>query len=646
MRRIGTTLTAIVLMATACTGGSAQGTTGVRLRFQPGGTLKLAIITPRSWPFTFDPQRNYSNPELFRCCLIRTLMSYNGKPADQGGAVIRPDLAASQPDVSPDGLTWTFHLKKGIQYAPPFEDREIEAQDFITALKREAKVGSPANGGYSFYYSPIVGFDDYANGQATSISGLRAVDSHTLVVRLREPTGDLGYRMALPATAPIPAEAAKGHADYGRFLVSSGPYMFEGSQKLDFSIPANRQQPVAGYTPILQTKKGQTQGSITLVRNPSWKRSTDPLRAAYVDRVEVSLAFDIKNWSAGLATFRAAKRKAFARVESGALDIVLDTNPPRAVQTDPQEAGRSFVNEASLVDYISMNLAVPPLDDIHVRRALNLAIDKAGLRQRWGALSGPIPEAGGSGFIADHLAPDGVEGGLLLDYRPSWITPSAGGDVRRARAEMRLSGYDRNHDGICDAQACRHVSLVETSVWPRSFDPLVERDFKRIGVDLQIRRYDPPVFYSKDGPLSPGARSAMVAINWGNDYPSGSAFFPDLFYGPNLRSSNPVAFNDFSLLGATNRELRRWGYSLRDVPTIDDRISQCDATPEGDGQTRCWADLDRYLMEKIVPWVPFLFQGATRLVSRRVQHYSFDQFSGAAALDQIALTRRAIEGAS
>ncbi len=65
--------------------------------------------------------------ELFRCCLLRTLMSYNGQPTSEGGAELRPDLADGLPEVSPDGLTWTFRLKPGIRYAPPFADREIVA---------------------------------------------------------------------------------------------------------------------------------------------------------------------------------------------------------------------------------------------------------------------------------------------------------------------------------------------------------------------------------------------------------------------------------------------------------------------------------------------------------------------------------------
>src|SRR5262245_32569369 len=86
-----------------------------------GGTLRMTPFTPRdspSLPFSSPAQldQGTSAPdavELFRCCLVRTLTSFAGLPADRGGAVVRPDLAVSLPAVSADGLTWTFRLRSG-----------------------------------------------------------------------------------------------------------------------------------------------------------------------------------------------------------------------------------------------------------------------------------------------------------------------------------------------------------------------------------------------------------------------------------------------------------------------------------------------------------------------------------------------------
>jgi peptide/nickel transport system substrate-binding protein len=180
-----------------------------------------AEARPGSVEHALDPQFEYVPTywELYRCCLLRTLFSYSGRATGQGGATLRPDLAAAQPRVSRDGLTWAFQLKHGLHYAPPFQAREIVAGDIVRALEREFRLGADAS--YSFYYTVIEGTDAFAAHKADSISGLEVPDPYTLVVHLTQPTGDLGYRFSLAATAPIPAGADRGHdRDYGRYLVS------------------------------------------------------------------------------------------------------------------------------------------------------------------------------------------------------------------------------------------------------------------------------------------------------------------------------------------------------------------------------------------------------------------------------------------
>ena len=133
---------------------------------------------------------------------------------------------------------------------------------------------------YAYQYSVIRGFGDFADGAADSIVGLETPDDHTLVVQLDEPTSDLAYRLSLPAAAPVPDGAAEGHdRDYRRFVVASGPYMVEGSDLLDFSVPPAEQEPLTGFVPADIAEDGSlvSSGSLTLVRNPSWDSSSDGL---------------------------------------------------------------------------------------------------------------------------------------------------------------------------------------------------------------------------------------------------------------------------------------------------------------------------------------------------------------------------------
>jgi peptide/nickel transport system substrate-binding protein len=523
------------------------------------------------------------------------------------------------PTVSGDGLTWTFHIRPNIHYAPPLGRIEVTAQDFVRALERAA-CRKCSRGGYSFYFSGIKGFDVFAEHRARSISGVRAPDDHTLVVDLTHPEGDLGNLFALAATAPIPPSPARpgarlgvatGHdAGYGRYLVSTGPYMIAGSQRLDFSN-LDHEQPVAGYRP------GR---SIRLVRNPSWRRATDPLRGAYVDRIDAVI---------GQSEVLAARA-----VEEGDADVVftnIHSDPLAIVRRylgSPRLRGRVHTASVNEIDFINLNVAEPPFDDVHVRRAVNYVIDKQRvlrLLEMPGVLPGSV-----FGKVAGHLAPDSLEDGLLLNFNP-YGSVGNHGDVVAARREMAKSRYDVDHDGICDASACR-------SVWVPSFESrmsadagrVIARNLRTIGLRLRLQRVGVNGFFST---VADPRRHVPMGLGngWLSDFPNGSQYFTDLFHG----GPGDLGAND-SLVGATREQLRQWGYRTTAVPNVDDRIDQCEKEA-GRLQAQCWAQLDQYMMQDVVPAVPLFFAEIRRIVSDRVARMSFDQFTSMPALDQIAL---------
>ena len=317
-------LTVVTMAVASCTGGDEGFVNDRSPSSRPsldGGTLRVVI--PRTGESqlglgtALDPQKEWwtDSFEVFRCCLLRTLLAHPGLRTEDGGTELHPDLASRTPDISGDGLTWTFHLRDSVEYGPPLEDTQIVAGDIIRALEREATVAS--GGTYAFYYSIIEGFDAVVRGDVDSISGLEAPDDSTLVVHLTHPAGVLANLFAMPATAPIPPVGSKrfGVADgvdgYGRFLVSSGPYMIEGSEDLDLSVPPGDRDPISGYVPEV---------SLTLVRNPSWERETDVLRPAYVDRIEVTMVGGIG--------------EAVRLVQAGEADLYLYDSPAPQVPID------------------------------------------------------------------------------------------------------------------------------------------------------------------------------------------------------------------------------------------------------------------------------------------------------------------------
>src|SRR5438132_3250850 len=198
-------------MLASCTHGGSP--SSPRSGGPTGGTLRLGIQNIAF--YSMDPQREYAYNtwELFRCCLLRTLMSYNGL-GGPSSTEPQPDLASGPPDVSIDGLTWTFHLRPDLRYAPPLQNVPITSADIVRALLR---LGDPNTGdqGLATYLSMIQGFSAYAAGQADTIAGLETPDALTLRIKEVRPDATLPYVMAMPMTAPIPPLPGSPDARFG-----------------------------------------------------------------------------------------------------------------------------------------------------------------------------------------------------------------------------------------------------------------------------------------------------------------------------------------------------------------------------------------------------------------------------------------------
>jgi peptide/nickel transport system substrate-binding protein len=593
-----------ILWAAACTRSVPDSSRPVQPVPEFGGTLRAALLY--DVPAGLDPQRenyNVSNG-IFRCCLLRTLLSYPGLPAADGGLELQPDLATTLPEVSHDGLTWTFHLKSGLRYAPPFEDRTIVSEDIVRGLERE--LDPNVLGGFVANYMVIQGADAFYDGRASGIAGLDTPDSFTLVVHVETPTGHLPYLFALAATAPIPPGAAEGHdKDYGRFLVASGPYMLQGAEGVDYELNPEEQTPAAGYDP------GR---SMVLVRNPSWTEMSDSLRRAYPDKIEISIGGE----QADLAL----------KVERGEIDVVLDVDSlPSEIEryrTDAALRDRLFVHRSETLVFLTMNLATPPFDDVHVRRAIDMIVDKAGiLHSRGGELSG---------VVASHIAPDSLLDNALSTFDP-YATPTNGGDEEAARGEMALSQYDLDADGVCDVAVCSGV-IALSSKDPTSATraAIVQSNLERIGVDLDVRELDFGAVLSKAG--TPAERVPMLlGLGWFGEFPNAVTYLRPLFHGEAI--TEELNYN-LSLVGAEPDQLASWGYDITSVPSVDARIEACIALRAGE-QASCWADVDRILMDRIVPIVPLHFTNVIRAVSDRVVSYELDQSTLLPSLDRLSL---------
>ena len=597
-------------------GTQTKGGTGELGEVEEGGTWRVELT---SFEFTggFDPTSEYLSYSfaMHGMLMHRNLVTYKHIKGAEGNELV-PDLAEEVPEPSEDGLTYTFNIKDDIQWGPPV-DREIVCEDFAYSLGRIDVEEVVAQYG-SYYDDTIVGMEGPKpyKGEVEIPEGVECLDDKTLELTLTKPTPDILYRLAMPAAAPIPHEVADCFNDdkagaYGPYQVSSGPYMFEGIDEMDISSCDTIENTAPqGFDPNKQ---------IILVRNPNYSEDTDDpeIRENNPERFEF--------------TINTNEKDIFNKIDAGELEDTPENPLPDVLEkyaTDEELNERLLVAGGDRTWYITMNLTQPPFDDIHVRKAANYALDKAAIQRVWG---GKL-----SGDIATHILPPELTNGhpTNTEYDP-YPSPNFAGDIEAAKEEMSQSKYDANGDGVCDDPVCEEVFHINRKDAPHGdMTPIIEKSFAAIGIDLKTQElldaYPVVSTVSKDLPIStyPG---------WGKDYPDPYTFVGFLFQGGDkiLCEGN----YNYSLVGITEERLKECGGTgnTEDVPSVDADVAECLKSPLGEERNQCFIELDKKLMEEVVPWVPYLWEQHTGVFGPTVTKFDFDQFSGETSFAHVAV---------
>jgi peptide/nickel transport system substrate-binding protein len=602
---------AIALLAAACGGGGGTSSTQTG-SIQKGGVLRTA---QDDFGFTnaFDPTGEYlaSAFTLYQA-LTRTLVSYK-HIAGPDGNKLYPDLATAMPTVSSDQLTYTFKLKPGIKFGPPV-NRAITSKDIEYAFERINT--KPLVAQYGFWYFGVIKGMDGKAPAPKPVSGIETPDDATIIFHLTKPTGDFLFRLSMAAAAPVPQEVGKCFTkagDYGRFVISSGPYMLKGSDALDTSSCA-AMKPISGFDP---TKK------ILMVRNPNYSQATDDLRTNNVDGISVTIDTNVND--------------IFNKVQSGGLDASFVNQPPKPILqqylTQPDKKKLIHFNPNDSTTYITMNWATPPFDDIHVRKAANLIMDKAAMLQAWGGSS--------FGQIATHITPPIVLNDELTQSYDPYATPGFHGDLAKAQAEMKQSKYDTKKTGMCDAPQCKNLVMINRNVTPwTDLEPVVVSSLNKIGIQVKPRELATGAAYTT---IQTVKNLIPIALNarWGKDYADASTFFIPLMAGTSII---PTGNTNYALVGLTSSQATDLGIKIpagAEIPNLDSDIDACQKIPATDpGRVTCWANLDRKLMEQAVPWIPYLWNNQPTVTNASVTHFEFDQFSGYLSLTEFAVNNK------
>jgi peptide/nickel transport system substrate-binding protein len=568
-----------------------------------GGVFRVEVESSFSYTGGFDPTGEYLGEAfgIYSNLLVRTLVGYN-HVAGAAGNVLVPDLATNLGTISKDGKTYTFHLKSGIKFGPPL-NREITSKDVLWAFER---IGTKSvNAQYGFYYDAIKGMTAFKDGKSKVISGIKTPDPKTIIFTLTKPTGDFRYRLSMPAAGPQPQEVSGCFTqanEYGRYVISSGPYMIAGSDKLNATSCDTIK--AAGGISGWDGEKVQD-----FVRNPDYNPATDTTKAR--ENLPDEFTFTVNSNADDI----------YARVTRGDIEEEIAGETP-SVLRQYNKSPQLHINDGDRTWYLTMNLTQPPFDDLHVRRAVNFVVNREALRKSWG---GPT-----AGAIATHIAPDAILDNKLKGYAPYG---SGKGDLAKAKGEMKLSKYDKNHDGVCDASACKNLlTITGDREVEKGFIPALSQELKSIGIVIKDRvlkdAYTPIQTVRNNIPLS-------TRPGWGKDYADALTFFGPLFDGRNIIAQGNT---NYSLLGITPAIAKKVGAkgSVTDVPSINADLDKCGVLVGGP-RVNCYAALDKKLTTQIVPWVPYLWSYAISISSANVTKFEFDQFGGTIAYAHVAV---------
>lgn len=404
--------------------------------------------------------------------------------------------AAESWETSEDGLTWTFHLRDHTWS----DGVPVTAEDFVFAWRRMLDPKTAA--AYAYYLYPIKNARDVNTGrQPVTALGVAARDDKTLVVTLDQPVPFMIEFLTHHTMYPVPRHVvdAKG-AEWSRpgNFVSNGPYVLQS------------------WTP---------NDRVTLVKNPRF------YDAASI-KIDVVNYFPTPDGDAALRRLRA-----------GELDT-QDPIPP--LQIDFLRANMADalkITPTLTVAYASINISRKPFDDVRIREALNLAVERETLVDRIIKL-GDLP--------AYNMIPPGVAnypGGVAMRFKDMPFAQR----LARAQELMRAAGYGPDKP--------LHVRFATTTnaVTRQTIAPLQEM-WRKIYVDLEVIQSDTQINYAK---LQEGDFDVGTA-GWIADYNDASNFLDILRAGGgnNYGRYSNAKFDALLDQAASERDLAKRGRML------------------------------------------------------------------------------------
>ena len=349
-----------------------------------------------------------------------------------GEAQIVPGLADTW-DISEDGLTYTFHLHEGVtfQNGDPFT-----ADDVVYTVNR--MMNPATNAKNTDIFDVVVGAKAVYDGEAETVEGVVALDDNTVQFTLESAYAPFLSCLATPGGSIYNRESTEGVDDFGvnpAVCFGTGPF---------------------------QVTEWELGSKVTMVANPNYFKG-----APQIDGITMFIVSDPDT-----------QRLMF---EKGEVDVFNFDYAESQLQwfQDNGYADQIISGSRAGTYYFMFNTAIEPLDNVNVRKALQMAIDRQLILDQLYS---------GEGAVLNTFIPAGV-----LSHNPD--AEAIPYDPDQAKAILAEEGYENGFD--------MEIAVMADSTTALTVSTILQSFWAAIGVKVEIKQYDESSYYAirKDGQL-------------------------------------------------------------------------------------------------------------------------------------------------
>lgn len=432
---------------------------------------------------------------------------------------IKPNLATDMPVISNDGLTYTISIKPKVFFTdhPAFPNgvgREVTAADFIYSIQRSFDSSLGGTGAW-LWQGKIAGIDEWrANGSdyQRPISGLTAIDTHTIQIKLIQPYPQLTYTLAMGFSAITPREVVEALGqEFGSQPIGSGPFVLDRFETETAYLSKNikfRQEPLDIYYEGYDKQQHQGLGIETL------HGQTSP----FIDQLEIHF---IKETTSRWHSFTKGNEINYTTVPKDKQNTVIVQQEPLKLHPKITTAyHHNYGMEAGFV-YHGFNMKDPvfgnngnPEHDSK-SHALRCAIRKA---HNWSQKNRAFY------FGLGHVFP-GIIPPSVPEFDASLSTESIELDIAGAQQLLSDHGWSQDQLPVFEYH-------VTGSVLQKQFFEQMRGFLNKINYPSKLVEYHPYPSFGQFNQAIKNREAPFFFLGWTLDYPDAENTL-QLFYGPN-----------------------------------------------------------------------------------------------------------------